>query len=229
MDDALTARLRTYLERDRRLGDAEWNEGPPATGDEVLAALRALMPAARERQRALGIPDDVIEDTLRDVDRKHADYGAHTEVPWLMQILRGDVIELGRLQVERVRGAQGHGLHIPASGPLTPEAVDDSLRRIRALVGDATLVCTSWLLDPVLVEELPESNMAAFARRFELTGPVERSDAGSAAAAKFVFRRPLAEVLDPAVVTPVTRLERLVTSRLRAGLGWAEARGVLVD
>lgn len=85
----------------------------------------------------------------------------------------GDVIEVGRLQVERRAGAHGHALHIPETGGAKP------------------------------------------------------TTAASADAAKFVFRRTLADVRDSALVVPQTSLERLVAKTLRAGQDWTEPSGVL--
>ncbi|WP_344779188.1 hypothetical protein, partial [Microbacterium marinilacus] len=179
------------------------------------------------RHRSEGIAEDVTRDTLADVGRKHARYGAAAVLPWLLSLLRGDVVSAGRLQVERRAGADGHALHVPETGPLHPEAVDAALDRARALTGADGFSCTSWLLDPVLREQLPETNIARFAERFRLVREAADPEAGSRSAAQFVFVRPLSEVLDPAVVVPVTRLERLVALRLRDGSGWREPVGVL--
>ena len=59
--------------------------------------------------------------------------------------------------------------HIPQSGPMTPEAVDDAFSRARAFVAAhfpelrlSSFTCDSWLLDPELAAALPTSNIAAF-------------------------------------------------------------------
>ncbi|MFS0732266.1 hypothetical protein ABC304_09705 [Microbacterium sp. 1P10UB] len=198
------------------------------TDDDVLAAFAEIVPDALAHQQALGIPAEVTAETLRDIGGKHRSFGARTEVPWLLGILRGDVISVGRLQVERRSGSQGHGLHIPELGPLVPAAVDASLGRAHDLLGATDFTCTSWLLEPALAAALPGTNMAAFARRFTLDADTTApSDAGARSAAKFVFGRPLADVLDPAAVTPRTRLEHLVVQRLREGPGWSEPSGTL--
>lgn len=64
-------------------------------------------------------------------------------------------------------------LHIPAGEPLTPEGVEDSLRRMKRYYCSENsgfypkaVICTSWLLDPQLQEILPESsNLVKFQRR----------------------------------------------------------------
>lgn len=201
-----------------------------ASSDEVLAVLAALVPEARRLQADLGIAPEVTADTLIDVGAKHRTFGARTEVPWLLGLLRGDVLSMGRLQVERRADAGAHRLHVPERGPLAPAAVDESLDRARTLMGATRFVCTSWLLDPVLSERLPASNIASFARRFALdptsTGP---SAAGAGSAAKFVFAATVGEVRDAGRVTPRTRLETLVAERLRSGSGWAEPTGTFTQ
>ena len=224
-DPLLVASLRELIRAD---GEPSDDLAVPASGDEIVTALSALVPEARERQRRAGIPEDITLATLRDIGRKHSLYGAETVLPWLLGLLRGDVIEIGRLQVERRPGAHGHALHIPENGPLSPTLVDESLNRAAAITGARAFSCTSWLLDPRIGSALPASNIAAFAARFRIVDPGEGGPAASAEAAKFVFRRPLSDVLDPARVIPLSRLERVVAASLRAGEEWTAPLGVLV-
>jgi hypothetical protein len=193
----------------------------------IVPALIAVAPDALSRHRRELVPHEVTLASLRDVGRKHRLYGAHTVLPWVLGVMRADVVEVGRLQVERHPGAQGYPLHVPETGPLTPASVDASLRRARALTGSRRFSCTSWLLDPAIAQEMPRSNIAAFAARFEVIGAGEPGAAASEAVCKFVFRRPLDEVLDPRVVEPQSRLERLVAARLRSGARWTEPVGAL--
>jgi hypothetical protein len=198
----------------------------PESVDALAPALVAVVPDALERHRALGVPEDVTAATLADVGVKIDAYGATVDVPWLVGLLRGDVLALGRLQYERETTDEGRAIHIPEGGSLRPELVDASLAEARGFFGDGTMICTSWLLDPTLLQ-LPEtSNIVAFARRFDLEA-TDPGHEGDEAAAKFVFRRPLAEVLDPSAVVPRTTLERLVANHLRAGRHWSEPKGTL--
>lgn len=200
--------------------------------DALSAALVAVVPDALERHRQLAIAEHITAATLLDVGRKIDAYGATVDIPWLIGLLRGTVLALGALQFERTAEPAGRAIHIPEGepngSPLRPENVDASLAEARTLFGAGPLVCTSWLLDPTLLRLPPQSNIVAFARRFdvEATAP---SDDGDEAAAKFVFRRPLAAVLNPALTQPHTALERLVAGNLRAGGHWSEPRGVLRD
>lgn len=225
-----------YVEMVRDLSEAVQAEPAPSdaeaegltagcTGDEVVLALREVLPLARARHRRIGLSDAMSEETLADVERKHQLYGADTVVAWLVGILRGDVVQVGRLQVERRSGERGHALHIPETGSLAPDAVTDALEQARALVGSSRFTCASWLLDRELTATLPDTNIAAFARRFDIVEEDEDED-GDEAVAKFVFRQKPAQVLAGAV-SPRTRLERLVVDRLRSGPRWTQPVGVL--
>ena len=225
-DPRLVAVLRELVHAD---GEPAEDLIVPAPGDEMAMAMAALVPEALARQRDIGIPEAVTLATLRDVGRKHRLYGAETVVPWLVGILRGDVIEVGRLQIERRPGAHGHALHIPENGPLSPALVDDSLSRAAAITSATAFSCTSWLLDPRIRSAIPHSNIAAFAARFRLVDSGEASAAASAEAAKFVFRRSLGEVLDPACVVPTSKLEQLVVSTLRGGEDWTVPVGLMTE
>lgn len=224
-DPLLVTVLREFLHND---AEPPQDLALPASGDEIVLALTALVPEARERQRHAGIPEAVTLATLHDVRRKHRLYGAETVLAWLLGILRGDVIEVGRLQVERRRGAHGHALHVPESGPLSPLLVERSLTRAAAITGAGTFSCTSWLLSPLIGAEMPTSNIAAFAARFGIADPGAASAEASAEVAKFVFRRSLADVLDPSLIVARSTLERLVVSTLRAGENWIAPLGIIM-
>ena len=202
----------------------EQTEGLDA--ETITAVMLAVEQSAIAHHLGSGIPLEITAATLADVGRKIEAYGATVDRPWLVGLLRGDVLAFGRLQVEREVSADGRALHIPEGGALTPAEIDDSLALARRFLGDGAIVCTSWLFDPAL-SRLPESsNIAAFVSRFEV-GAVEPSPSGSRSAAKFVFRRPLAEVLEPAVVIPTSGVERIVAEHLRSGRHWSEPRATL--
>ena len=84
-------------------------------------------------------------------------------------------------------------LHIPADGKLTPEAVDDSMARIRVFLKTyfpdyeyKAFTCTSWLANPELVTMLGEnSNISKFCRRFR---PLTRKAAGTGVF-QFIFHK----------------------------------------
>ncbi|HLX77770.1 MAG TPA: acyltransferase domain-containing protein, partial [Acidimicrobiales bacterium] len=125
------------------------------------------------------------------------------------------------------------GVHIPGEGPLRPPDVDEALFRAATFFPKhfrdefsprerALGTCTSWMLDPQLLDYLPnDSNIACFQRRFELLP--ERFD-GDEEIMRFIFRRPLSEV---EALPRTTRLERAVLDHLEAGGHWYVRTGWL--
>ena len=206
-----------------------------------LLALLGTVPAARAWFAAEGIDGAIAEASLADLTPKLRDYGiAATGVDWLAKVVTCGVFVLGRLQFEPAEPSPEGPVwntHIPEAGPLDPAACDESFDRAVAFFrerGDATtnaFACHSWLLDDQLAEYLPAgSNILKFARRFTLTD-TETTDApkdgvteGDDAVAKFVFRRPLAEL---SAITPATTLERAVLAHLAAGRHWRERAGIM--
>jgi len=213
-----------------------------------LLALLGAVPAARAWFAAEGIDATIAADSIADLTPKLRDYGvAETGVDWLAKVVTCGVFAIGRLQFEpaALDGAArvaAWNVHVPESGALDPAACDVSFARaerfFRARGDSATraFVCHSWLLDDQLAGYLPaESNIVRFGRRFTLTddettdAPVapahgDAASAGDHAVAKFVFKRPLAEL--PSIV-PVTSLERAALAHLAAGRHWRERAGVL--
>lgn len=128
------------------------------------------------------------------------------------------------------KGDPALAIHVPASDPLTPEACDESLRRMgtafaRAYPGEPLRVatCTSWLLDEQLGEYLPaDSNILAFQRRFNLVLGARDNDE---AILHFVFGAGRPQDLD--ALPQRTTLERAVVGHLRLGRHWRMRTGWL--
>jgi hypothetical protein len=236
------------------MGSGEWlPPGPaldPALGEEArllyvytfLAGIEPVLAYNLEH----GVPDEITWATLGDlgrnlaIDRRMNGAGWPIMAQWLTLHVRGAIFELGRLQYQRSRvvtpvaraldlppETRVLALHIPESGPLTPEACDASDAEARAFFPrhfpeeqPSLVTCGSWLLDPQLAEYLPEdSNMVRFQRRFTLTPDVK--DAGIEIF-RFVFRRidaPLDELPQD------TTLERAVVAHVRNGGAWHERTG----
>jgi hypothetical protein len=212
--------------------------GLPEDGEALRALLHSVVPVALERHNTLGISADIAHASLADIDRKIDAYGGSADHSWLLRVLRGDVLAFGRLQFERSLVDGTRAMHIPEGDSLSPESVEDAVAQARAWFGDDQIVCTSWLLDPGLYELGEHSNIVKFARLFDLVEPdvegdVEpsRRDESNREAdhdvCRFVFRRPVHEVLDTNLVVAATSLQRLVAARLRSGQHWAEPRGLL--
>jgi hypothetical protein len=200
--------------------------------DDVASRLGV---AREDVDRDHGIADAVSWATLADLGRNLAiDRRMHREgwpvmQSWLTLHARGGLYELGRLQ--HPRGGTAIDLHIPDSGPLTPDAVTASLDEARAFFPRhfpderyTVFSCGSWLLDPQLLEYLPEdSNIARFQRRFDLEAyeKPEGLDA-DVEVLRFVFRT---------LTTPLDRLprrtvlQRAIVDHLKAGRHWHWRRG----
>ncbi|WP_454050087.1 hypothetical protein [Cellulomonas sp. Marseille-Q8402] len=208
---------------------------PPGTPvAELLPVLVALVPAALDRFAAAGVPPDLTAATLLDVGRKVRTYGTGTSTGWLVGLLRADVVGIGRLQFARLPEDGEHAVHVPETGPLEPALVDDALTRAADWFGSGAFSCRSWLLDDLLPGALrPTSNIVQFARRFTVRDPAARPPTGGGATeadhlvVRFVFRRPLDEVLDPRTTVPRGTVQELVAGTLRAGGHWTEPRGSL--
>lgn len=213
----------------------------------ALVAFLRFAPEVLAWHAEHGVEPEVTRATLADVGRHLAlhrretgSFGLSTWW-WLCLHMAGGLFALGRLQHQVHRqphelpgavaaGEWVVGLHVPETGPLTPEAVDDSLRRVRPFLDRhlpgldvRTATCTSWLLDPYLREHLPPtSHIGAFARRFTLVG--EPEDAPDSALF-FTFRTRDTKRLDR--LPRSTSLQRVVLDRMEAGGTWQQATGVL--
>ncbi len=217
--------------------------GHVVQGGVALVALLAATPKVVGFHAAHGIDAEQSWRTLSDLGqqvwvhrRTHGAFGLHTQ-GWLTCIWSGALHWLGRLQLNLTPLTDEEGttlpgrwqlsVHIPESGPLTPEAVQDSFERAEAFFARhhpdhpvERLHCSSWLLDPALAEELPGSNLAAFQQRWTLTG---RGRPGDADALFFTFR--VRGEVDLATLPTDTRLQRLVVSRAAEGPGWVTTEG----
>ncbi|MGW4798697.1 acyltransferase domain-containing protein, partial [Nonomuraea sp. NPDC004297] len=163
------------------------------------------------------------------IDRRMRREGWPVMQSWLTLHARGGLYELGRLQHQR--GATAIDLHIPESGPMTPDAVEASLDEARAFFPrhfpderPTTFSCGSWLLDPQLREYLPaDSNIVRFQGRFALD-PYEEPEGQDAdvEVLRFVFRT-LSTPLDR--LPRRTVLQRAIVDHLKAGRHWQIRRG----
>jgi hypothetical protein len=239
-----TPELRWLLDRSialvrADLGGYGWlTPGPALPGERGLAwrhlyvyMYLALVDVVMGYHRDHGIADDVSRAILADLGRNLAIHrrmrGEAWPVvhSWLTLHVRGGIYELGRLQHHR--GDTAINLHIPESGPMTPDAVAASLDEARAFFPRhfpderyTAFTCDSWLLDPQLLEYLPaDSNIAQFQRRFELEPDGRDADVE---VLRFVFRT---------VTTPLdqlprhTVLQRAIVDHLKAGRHWHVRRG----
>ncbi|MGA8115646.1 MAG: acyltransferase domain-containing protein [Actinocatenispora sp.] len=238
------------------LGGYAWPEPWPHLPRELgalgrwfyLAVLLATLPDVRRYHAEHGVSDEVSWATLRDVGEKVALHrrfhgvGGLDRQDWFTQHFRGSLYALGRLQFHPARvdpqdtGADPDRLpagtvvltvHIPETGPMTPDACAESLRRAPGFFARLGTVasaatCQSWLLDDQLAEYLPaDSNIVRFQRRFRPLPVTQESDE---AIVGFVFRRTDPDLAD---LPQRTTLERAVVTHLRAGRHWRVRAGWL--
>lgn len=235
---ALADRLRTLI---GRVGpDVESHRTDPAYADPYgpgvlpLLALLVTAPAAAAQHTCRGVPEDVSAATLADLGQQvhvhrltYGTFGLHTH-GWLDLVWSGSLFRLGRLQfnlaLEQPEGRPDWVLstHIPQTGPLAPPAVDASLAAATAFFAERFpdhparwFHCRSWLLDPVLSDRLPGSNLAAFERRWTRYGT---AGPGAEDLLFFVFGR--RGPVDLATLPTDTALRRLAVDRLARGGGW---------
>lgn len=215
-----------------------------ASETDWIEALLRFAPAVHSYHEDLGISPMVSAASLGDVGlqlrinrRVHGVFGLDTW-SWLTLHMAGNLFRLGRLQFHLVRNSestdQHHGsawelgVHIPEDGGLSPAMVDASFAEARGFFSRhfpdkrvATATCDSWMLDPYLVERLPDSNIASFARRFTL----DRCTDAPTDAVYFTFRQRGLQGLDK--LPRETSLQRVVLERIDDGGTWQLGHGHL--
>ncbi|WP_175420733.1 acyltransferase domain-containing protein [Streptomyces griseus] len=233
-----------------------WPDAPAALMEAgryfYLHLYLLALPAALERQRRLGIPDDIVAATFADVGAKMTTYrlahrtGGFDRQRWAMRHFRGTLHRIGRLQFERTTldsaalggspgtdgpadGERVLAVHIPEEGPLTPAGCDASHRAARHLYAQhfpdeafRFATCSSWLLDDQLAAYLPSTSNIL---RFQQRFTRFGSrPVGDADILQFVFHlRP--GTTDLARLPQRTALQRAVVDHLQAGRHWHLAHG----
>lgn len=221
-------------------------------GQGLIAILAHVVgtDVVRAWHRARGVAETVSWASLADLGqqmvvhrRVFGELGLHTAF-WTAMNWTGKLFWLGRLQVDLHRttvldGADGEhpgrwvlGLHIPATGPLTPQSVDDSLDQLSAFarahfadldprIGEE-FECHSWMINPELAAMLGrDSNLGNFALRWKVlnTWDAEKD------AVFFVFsKRP---PYDVAELPRDSRLRDGLVERFEDGRGWLGGTGYL--
>lgn len=203
-----------------------------------LLALLAVADDVRAFHRSRGISASASDRSLADLGqqvwvhrRTYGAFGVDT-YQWMTLPYTGNLYWLGRLQFNLVQRADGWELstHIPETGPLTPESVDDSFAQAAAFFAQhfpdyptSRFYCGSWLLDPQLTEVLkPDSNMVRFQQRWTLEGGPSVADED---AIYFVFRK--RGMPDRSTLPRETTLQRAILDKLDAGGHWNSWDGTL--
>lgn len=174
-------------------------EGRPTSPSHMLFYLLISRPL-KDRYKKLGIDEDIYYASMKDLKWKLLECYENTDT-WGMSVgwwepgfFVPDRFTLGRLQFELFpfnKDYTGHGetltpaskvinMHIPSSGPLTPELCMDSFKRAHEFYRDhfpsgiSVFMVESWLLFPKHREFLPEnSNILKFMDFFEILGSNE--------------------------------------------------------
>ena len=216
-------------------------------GAEALVILLYHAEALAERYRAAGIPEEILIATLDDLRiyteewsdvKGELTFGTAT---WFKRHYSMTLFRLGRLQfgmttapvsapaVGLAKGDPTVDVHIPRGGRLTPEECCASFREARAFFAKyfpdyqyAYFTCNSWLLDPTLVEFLPqESNIIRFGNMFHRV----YTQMGNY---MLDYLYPIGTTLAtlPAI-TPTTRLAATIKDALLAGRKFFPTFGVI--
>ena len=235
-----------YLLLDGRGGPLWWPYPEPADDATArflqLYVFLAALPHALRLHADRGVPEDISWATLQDVwlsiewYRKRNGRPGFNSAFWMSQHFQGAIFLLGRLQFNFwhvvfdpppgsgfAKDDPCLGVHIPALGPLTPEAAADSFAQAREFFPkhfperkDKVATCGSWLLDPQLADYLPEdSNIVRFQRMF--TPAPDWSEPGDNDVIRFVFGY-LPDSIDD--LPQRTTMERAAVAHLRAGKHW---------
>lgn len=204
----------------------------------------------RTKYQEAGLPEEIFRNSLYDMHCKLMEcrevYGVNGIFVgyWYDRFFAMTRFALGRLQFELdtyfldtpyekgektvKKGDPVINLHIPSSGPLLSEDVDDALNRAAAFYrkyfpeDPVVFVTDSWLVDPDLVRLLPEGNMKEFVHRFtclKTTKEVKFLDGWR------VFGKEWEK--DPRRLPRRTKLQRAIGDYLQQGGQLGEGYGIM--
>ncbi len=170
-------------------------------GQRNLLSMMYMCEGLSKQYADRGIPENILLDTLSDIVRwleVWSDIKSDLylgELGWLKEHMLFHVFQLGRLHfrmsaakhdIPQANVCQGDPvleIHIPDTGPLTPEECDASIAMAKAFFPKyfpefswKIFTCHSWLLDDTLQQLLPaHSNILKFQKRFTIVSK-SRSD-----------------------------------------------------
>ena len=201
-----------------------------------LAILRIFLewiPALQRTYDALGIPEDIFRDNLKDLTIWTQDYWDKHQKPgfaeweWVSNTFFLKVFRIGRLQFEpsTLDGRPVLEVHIPACEPLDEEAVAEAMTQAPGFFRKhfqqefSMFRCHSWLLCPKLKEILPEtSRIIRFQHLFTVYGEDDERQAEER-----VFGAPLD---DPRLYPEHTSLQRAMKRALLEGKTFGMGMGI---
>jgi hypothetical protein len=191
---------------DLKAEDFDWDS---QDGLQNLLSVLYLCEDLERQYQAMGIPEEILLDTLGDIVRWAKTWSEIKgelylgELCWLKWHFRRMIFKLGRLQFltgfakQDIPGTEVRAgdpvleIHIPRTGPLDPRACAESLAAAPAFFAKyfpehhwKLFTCNSWLLDDTLQEFLPtDSNIIRFQKLFTPVSKVPSNVIGG-----FVFR-----------------------------------------
>ena len=240
--EGLLARSASKLDKTQiELQDHPW-EWLHNQEDKNLCFLYALCKCEDffKNQTALGIPENILIDTVQEIRRhtkKYIDQNGNEQlgifqIKWVGNVLSGRLFCLGRLEFEMTNakteiekygikiGDRIINVHIPGTKtPIDRESVDrsfslayDFFDKYFPSFDYKGFTCYSWLMDVTLRELLPgSSNIVGFLGRFDAVSSKE-----SDSALKHVFDRN-ATYENFEQYTPKTSLQKAMIEHIRNG------------
>ncbi len=216
-------------------------------GGRNLLSHLYLCEETAQRYAALGIPDDILIDTLKDVRTWTKTWSVVKgglclgELSWLERHFSCKLFKLGRLQfcmgkaetdIEKYGVKKGDNvleIHIPEGDRLTSQECLSSINRAKEFFGKffpqfkyTVFTCHSWLLDDTLKSYLPEnSNIIKFGDMFE---KISQDD--SNALLRYLFRWDVNE-LNLKYASPASSLAVKVRDAVLKGEQFHETLGVI--
>lgn len=191
-----------------------------------IGELAGHLQAALKTHESYRFSDDIFIETMKCFTRfvtEHLEsYGRYgfDRGFWTVRQLSGVLFRFGELEYE-TDGDIIH-LHIPSDAVLEAPLLRASWETARKLLGDAEMVCHSWLLSPDLPEVLDESSrILAFQKNFRIHAP-EPDDSFR----QWVFKDP---GLPNELLPENTSLQRRLKTFVLAGKTFHAARGVLAE
>ena len=212
----------------------------------TMVLLLRCLPRWKEKYAEAGYPEELFWDNTVDLNCKLREcrdlcgVWGNNAPKWYHELYHLECIKLGRLQYvvstwkeddfpPMRTGDRVFKVHIPSSGPLTPESVEESFRIAKEFYTRQGLLeteyfpvmCASWLLYPAHHDLFPEgSNMRAFQDLFTIVSQTERWNDFSR-----VFNLPYTE--DYASLPEDNRLRKNFKQFLLSGGKMGLGRGIL--
>ncbi len=181
------------------VADYTFGNQPEDGGLNLLMCLY-FCEALAARYEEKGIPEDILLDTMEDIviwaniyRQMHSGLGI-LETGWLRHHYNFELFRLGRLQFAfggcnqdtpvAKKGEPVLEVHIPRTGPMTPEACRASFTQAKEFFARyfpereyRCFTCFSWLLDSTLTQFMkPDSNILQFQKLFRVIFAAESVD-----------------------------------------------------